>query len=315
MIPLEVQIVLALVLDLAIGDPVAYPHPVRLMGKLAERLEGPLRRVDASERLCGVVLVLGVLSVSGICAAALLAVCAAVHPLAGDAASIIVLYTTFAAKDLRTHSLRVFRSLQAGDITQARLDVGQMVSRDTRSMDQQEVIRAGVESVAENTVDGVTAPLFFAALAGPVGAIVYKAANTLDSMYGYTSGPFIRFGWASARLDDLLTWLPARITALMAVPAAALCSLSAKDAWRVFLRDRNRHASPNAGQVEAAVAGALQVQLGGGGRYFGQTVHKPVLGDQVQSLNPGHILRVNRLTAIILGLTAAVLLAARAAIV
>lgn len=313
MIPLEAAVLLALVLDWCIGDPSSYPHPVRLIGHLAERLQDRLRNLVPSERAAGFLLVVGVLGLTGTVAALGLAVCRAIHPLLGDAAAVFLLYTTFAAKDLRDHSLRVFRALEEDDLSQARLEVGMMVSRDTRSMDRQEVIRAGVESVAENTVDGVTAPLFFAVLAGPVGAVLYKAASTLDSMYGYTSEPFARFGWASARLDDLLTWLPARITALMAVPAAALCSLSAKDAWRVFLRDRNKHASPNAGQVEAAVAGALQVQLGGGGRYFGQTVHKPELGDQVQALSPGHIHQVNRLTAIILGLTAAVLLAARAA--
>ena len=311
MIPLEAHIVLALLLDALVGDPPGFPHPVRWIGRLSEWLQPRLRLRIGSDRLAGVGLVLVVLSISGAGVALVLAASTAVHPLLGDAASIIILYTTFAAKDLRQHSLRVFKALEAGNLLQARQEVGMLVSRDTWGMSREEVVRAGVESVAENTVDGLTAPLFFAVLGGPVGAMLYKAASTLDSMYGYRNDSFLHFGWCSARLDDLLAWVPARLTALLVMPAAALSGLWPAEAWRIFRRDRSKHDSPNAGQVEAAVAGALGVQFGGRGSYFGQQVVKPVLGESRCSFRPEHILQVNRLAAIVLILCAAVLLPLR----
>jgi adenosylcobinamide-phosphate synthase len=170
-----------------------------------------------------------------------------------------------------------------------------IVGRDTAALDEAGVARATVESVAESMVDGVTAPLFFAVLGGPVGAMLYKAINTMDSMFGYKNERYRAFGWAAARLDDLANFLPARLTSLMIPAAAFLLRLDAKGALFILLRDRRKHASPNSGHTEAAVAGALGVQLGGPSPYFGRMVEKPTLGEAVRSIEPQDILRANRL--------------------
>lgn len=295
MIPSELLVIIAFLLDLVLGDPVWLPHPVRWIGRFAAGLESPLRRVIRPERLAGIFAVLLVLGATG--ATAFLAVWAARfwHPLAGDLVSVILLYTCFAGCDLARHSGRVYRALDAGDLPEARRRVGLLVGRDTENLDEPEVVRAAVESVAENMVDGVTAPIFFAVLGGPVGAMVYKAINTLDSTFGYKNERYLRFGWASARLDDVANWLPARLTAPLVAVAAALLGLRPAGAWRMFRRDGRNHPSPNSGLTEAAVAGALGVQLGGVNSYFGKPSERPRMGDPLESLQRRHILRVNRL--------------------
>jgi len=294
-IPSELLVIIAFLLDLVLGDPVWLPHPVRWIGRFAAGLESPLRRVIRPERLAGIFAVLLVLGATG--ATAFLAVWAARfwHPLAGDLVSVILLYTCFAGCDLARHSGRVYRALDAGDLPEARRRVGLLVGRDTENLDEPEVVRAAVESVAENMVDGVTAPIFFAVLGGPVGAMVYKAINTLDSTFGYKNERYLRFGWASARLDDVANWLPARLTAPLVAVAAALLGLRPAGAWRMFRRDGRNHPSPNSGLTEAAVAGALGVQLGGVNSYFGKPSERPRMGDPLESLQRRHILRVNRL--------------------
>ena len=204
---------------------------------------------------------------------------AVVHPLAGDVVSILIIYTTIAARDLARHSMAVYRSLAAGDLVEARRRVGAIVGRDTDRLDEAGVVRAAVESVAESTVDGVTAPLLFAVVAGPVGAIVYRAVNTLDSMFGHQDERYRQFGWAAARIDDLANYIPARLTAPLMCVAALLLRLRPGSALRTLLRDGRKHASPNAGLTEAAMAGALGVQLGGVNYYDGQPLEKPTIGD------------------------------------
>ena len=200
--------------------------------------------------------------------------------------SIVVIYTTIAARDLARHSMAVFRPLAAGDLVEARRRVAAIVGRDTERLDEAGVVRAAVESVAESTVDGVTAPLFFAVVAGPVGAMVYRAVNTLDSMFGHQDERYRQFGWAAARIDDLANYLPARLTAPL-VCLAALCCLRLRPAaarCESLLRDGRKHASPNAGLAEAAMAGALGVQLGGVNYYDGQPLEKPTIGDALVPL-------------------------------
>ncbi len=288
------QIVVALLLDLLCGDPRWLPHPVKGLGWLARSLEGPLR-ARLPLRQAGVVTVALVISIPVALVLALIHAAGFVHPLCGNLVSVLVLYTCFAMQDLRRHALAVFRPLVAGDLVAARKRVAWLVGRDTDALDEAEVTRATVESVAENTVDGVTAPLFYALLAGAPGAIFYKAVNTLDSNFGYKNERYLEFGWAAARFDDVVNFVPARITALLVPLAATLCGCDSRQSWQVFCRDRHKHPSPNGGQIEAAMAGALGVRLGGENSYFGKKSFRPYMGDATRPLGREHIHRVVRL--------------------
>jgi adenosylcobinamide-phosphate synthase len=302
-IPLYQQILLAILLDLLLGDPRWLPHPVQGIGWLAQQSEAPLRRLFANQKLAGVVAVVWVVGSTVLIGFGLLKGAALLHPLAGDLVAVLLLYTCFATRSLHDHALAVYRPLHAGNLVEARRRVGWLVGRDTAELDEGEVTRATVESVAENTVDGCTAPLLFACLAGPLGALAYKAISTLDSTFGYKNERYLQFGWASARLDDLVNLLSARLTALLVAPAALLLGLKPGNAWRIFWRDRHNHPSPNGGQIEAAVAGALGVRLGGINSYFGQPSTRPFMGDPLQSLQSRHILQAVWLMWVVYGLT------------
>lgn len=307
---LEYQIIAAFALDLLLGDPRWLPHPVKFIGRFAAALEAPLRRAVPNARAAGALAALLVLGAAGGATFALVSGAARLHPALGDLVSIVLLYTCFAGRDLARHAGRVHEALAAGDLPRARHAVSMLVGRDTESLDEPEVVRAAVESVAENMVDGVTAPLLFAAIAGPVGAMLYKAANTLDSTFGYKNERYLRFGWASARFDDWVNYLPARLTAPLAALAAAFLGLRPAGAWRTFRRDGRKHPSPNSGLAEAAVAGALGVQLGGVNSYFGVASERPRMGDPLRPLERAHILQTNRLmlatSALALALFAAI---------
>ena len=292
---LEYQILIAILLDLALGDPRWFPHPVRLIGRLIAALEGPARRAIPDARTAGAVTALTVILVTALATAALIGIAGQIHPLLGDAIGIVVLYTTIAARDLARHSLEVYRALERFDLAEARRLVSWLVGRDTERLTETEVVRAAVESVAENTVDGIIAPLFFAALGGPVAAMAYKAVNTLDSMIGYKSERYLDFGRTAAKIDDGANYLPARIAAPILTAAAALLGFRTSAAWRIANRDGRKHQSPNAGIAEAAFAGALGVRLGGVMERRGRPVDLPEIGDPVVPLARGHILAANRL--------------------
>ena len=304
MIPLYQQILLAILLDLLLGDPRWLPHPVQGIGWLAQRAEAPLRRLIANAKLAGIIEVFLVVGSTVLVGFGLLKAAALLHPLAGDIVAILLLYTCLATRSLHDHALAVYRPLVVGDPTEARQRVGWLVGRDTDQLDEGEITRAAVESVAENTVDGCTAPLLFACAGGPLGALAYKAISTLDSTFGYKNERYLQFGWASARLDDLANLLPARLTALLVVPAALLLRLDAGNAWRIFWRDRHNHPSPNGGQIESAVAGALGVRLGGVNSYFGQPSSRPFMGDPLQPLAARLILQAVRLMWLVYGMVA-----------
>ena len=308
---LEYQILAAVAVDLALGDPQWLPHPVRGIGRLALCLEAPSRRLLGSTRLAGLAASLLTYAAVGAAAWGTIRAAAAVDPLAGDIASILVIYASIAARDLARHSMAVFRALTAGDLVEARRHVGAIVGRDTDRLDEPGVIRAAVESVAESTVDGVTAPLLFAVVAGPVGAIVYRAVNTLDSMFGHRDDRYRQFGWAAARIDDWANFIPARCTAPLVCLAAALLRLRPGLALRTMLRDARKHASPNAGWTEAAMAGALGVQLGGVNYYDGQPLEKPAIGEALVPLSARHIRLANSLMFVATGLFLAVCLLVR----
>ena len=292
---LEYQILAAVVVDLALGDPRWLPHPVRGIGRLALSLEGPMRRSIPSAKWAGIVTVALMVGSAGLTTWGFIQLAAWIHPLAGDIVSIVLLYTTFAGRDLAQHSLAVFRPLVMGELPEARRQASMIVGRDTARLEAPEIARAAVESVAESTVDGVTAPLFFACLGGPIGAMAYRTVNTLDSTFGYKTERYLHFGWASARLDDVANYLPARLTAPLMSLAAVLLCLRPRQSWRIWLRDGRKHDSPNAGLTEAAMAGALGVQLGGVNHYEGEAWTKPTIGDPTLAPCPRHILQANRL--------------------
>ncbi|TLN14080.1 cobalamin biosynthesis protein CobD [bacterium] len=278
-------LITAIALDLLLGDPRRLPHPVVGIGKAITILEKVLRRVIGNERVGGMILLVCI--VGGVLAAAniMLLGAHALHPVAGFAVSAWLSFTCLALHSLHRESKLVADRLEVGDIDGARTFLSRIVGRDTEHLDEPGIWRALVETVAENTSDGVIAPLLYLMLGGPALALAYKAINTLDSMVGYKNDRYIRFGWASARFDDLANWLPARITGILMTAAAPLAGLSAKNALCIMLRDGGNHSSPNSGIPEAAAAGALGVRLGGANRYFGTVVEKPTIGDPLQQLS------------------------------
>lgn len=305
MIPFGLLLGTAFVLDLLLGDPPWLPHPIRAIGAWANSCEVFWRGVVSAQKLAGVMTVVSVLLGVGGVVLGLIALGQRIHPLAGDAVRLYFLYASLAARDLARHSQQVHEALAGGDLPLARQRVSMIVGRETAFLDEAGVSRACVESVAENIVDGVTAPLLWAAVFGPVGAMVYKAINTMDSMFGYKNDRYLQFGWAPARLDDFANFLPARLTALVVVLASALLGYSPRISFDIWRRDRHNHASPNSAQTEAAVAGALGVQLGGPSVYFGHVVDKPTMGDPSTPISAKHILATNRLmlgTAVIMAL-------------
>lgn len=306
---------LAWLLDLLFGDPRSLPHPVILIARIAAGLESFFRKKTACPARAGRLTVFFTLLLCGLITIGLLSVLVLFSPWALFAGSVVLLYTTTALRSLSDHAMDVYRclleSLQTGDLQAARERVGRIVGRDTTRLDEPAVIRACIESVAENMSDGVIAPLFFALLAALVctvsglgrfsvpaaalAAMLYKTVNTMDSMFGYKNEKYLQFGRSAALLDDVVNFFPARLTALGLVFASILARGNGRRAWKVLGRDRKCHASPNAGYPEAAMAGALGVQLGGSSSYFGQTVHKPTLGDAVHIPDRQHIKTAVRL--------------------
>ncbi|GAB4276793.1 MAG: adenosylcobinamide-phosphate synthase CbiB [Deferrisomatales bacterium] len=276
-------------LDAALGDPrgLPWPHPVVAIGRAVARLETPLRRGARSPgALMARGALLWVLVVGGTGAAGwlVLAACTWVHPWAGRAAAVYLAYACLATRSLDREARKVARLLARGHLERARRHLAGIVGRDTENLPAREVARAAVETVAENCSDGVVAPLFYLCLGawlgwGPLGALAYKAVNTLDSMVGYRDDRYEHFGKASALLDDAFNWIPARLTALLAAGAAQLLWGRGTPAWRVAWRDARTHKSPNAGFPEAAFAGALDVTLGGPNTYRGVVRASPRIGD------------------------------------
>ncbi|MBC7293601.1 MAG: cobalamin biosynthesis protein CobD [Thermoleophilia bacterium] len=291
----ENQVLCAAVLDLLWGDPRGLPHPVKIMGTSALALEGPLRRVVKNERIAGVLATACIVCGSGLAATALVRAARRVHPVLGDLAAVGLLYTALAARDLADHAHAVLTPLEAGNISQAQQAVARMVGRDTAVLDEAGVVRAAVESVAENTVDGVVSPLFYAFLGGAPAAMLFKAASTLDSTFGYKNPRYLHFGWASARLDDLLNYVPARLNVLLMAGTAKMLAMNPRKLLQTVCRDGGKHESPNSGLAEAAMAGALGVQLGGSVYRQGRLVVAPTFGEAREPLRAEHIEAATRL--------------------
>lgn len=280
----------ALLVDRLVGDPPSWPHPVQLFGWLITQLERRWNKgAGWSRRLKGICLVLFMVMLTGGLTWTL------THWLNQVAYGLPLLIwlmsTTLAVHSLRRHALQVHAPLCAGDLRQARRFTAQIVGRDTVNLGERELVRAVVETVAENTVDGITAPLFYLLLFGLPGGMVYKVINTMDSMLGHKNERLLHFGWAAARLDDLANYLPARLSAILLLPVAKLLGYDAALAWSSLRRDAHKHESPNSGWLEASFAGALGVQLGGLNYYQGEAEWRAQLGEPRNELSPGHILQ------------------------
>lgn len=288
-----VIVILAFLLDLILGDPVWLYHPVRIIGLLISGLEKILRKAAGeSEKgllFAGSLLWILVSSISIGASKGLLLLAGTVHPVLASALEVFWCYQLLAAASLKKESMKVYERLKEGDLAGGRQAVSMIVGRDTMDLTEDGVVRAAVETVAENTSDGVTAPMLYMLIGGAPLAFLYKAVNTMDSMLGYKNDRYLYFGRAAAKMDDVFNFLPARISALLMTAAAFLCGMNAKLAWKIYRRDRYRHASPNSAQTEAVCAGAMGVQLSGDAYYFGKLYEKPFIGDPVRPVCPEDI--------------------------
>jgi adenosylcobinamide-phosphate synthase len=296
------SIVAAYVLDWIAGDPEWLPHPVRLIGYCTTQGESLLRRPDQSARqelVAGAALTLGVVGLSYFGTAKIIASI-------GKSAEILLGETCLATRNLVDESLSVLQALRLSDLPGARRRLSRIVGRDTNALNETEIHRAVIETLAESACDGIVAPLFYMAIGGVPLAMAYKAVNTLDSMIGHADERYFYFGKAAARLDDLANYLPARLTALAIVVAAGR---RAESALRIWQRDGAKHKSPNAGQPESAIAGVLQVRLGGENTYGGERMSTPVLGAEFVSPERHHVATALRLvvTASLMSVSAAIL--------
>jgi adenosylcobinamide-phosphate synthase len=279
---LALPFLLAYLLDLLLGDPPGWPHPVRLLGRVIQYWESTLYQDRVGS---GALFWLAVMGTTFVLIFGVLGLAALLPFWGGMAVLAYFLYAGLATRSLHQESLRVEAALEKGDLDGARAQLAMVVGRETASLSVEEVRRAVIETVAENLADGVVAPMFFVLALGLPGMFFYKAANTMDSMVGYKNYWYARFGKVAARADDVLNFIPARLTALLMIPAAAIIGLDWRGAWRILRRDRRQAASPNAGWPEAAMAGALGVRLGGAAAYFGRQVNKPLIGEASQALD------------------------------
>lgn len=306
------------VLDLIFGDPRQIYHPIRIIGNLIAVLEKGIRKVfpktSKSELAGGTVLVVLVVLICTAVPAALLGLAAWIHPVVYWLLASFWCWQILATKSLKTESMKVYAPLKEGDLPAARRAVAMIVGRDTERLTEEGVAKAAVETVAENTSDGIVAPLIFLALGGPALGFFYKAVNTMDSMVGYKNERYLYFGRTAARLDDMLNFLPSRISAWLMILAATILGMDGKNAKRIYLRDRKNHASPNSAQTEAVMAGALRVQLAGDAWYFGELYKKPTIGDPFRAVEPEDIVRANRLMYLTSALALAVCVILRAVI-
>ena len=291
---LEFQLGIAFAIDVIAGDPRWFPHPVRAIGWIAAKFEAATRKLLRSERWGGFVTWTLVVGIAWTATWGLIRAATELDQMVGICVSIALLYTTFAVRSLFDESMAVVRALQKEGIEAARKKLARIVGRDTENLDEGEVLRATVETVAENIVDGVTAPLFFAAIGGAPLAMAYKAINTMDSMFGYRNERYGRFGTVPARMDDVANFIPARLTGPLVCLAALLTGQNPWRAWQILRRDRKNHPSPNSAIGEAA-AGALGVRLGGLNYYGGKPSQKPFIGDPVRPLERRDVLRANLL--------------------
>lgn len=294
-------IVAGFILDLIFGDPHWLPHPICLIGNMIGFIERHLRPLLAPNKTAllvgGALMVVIVTVTSFVVPLAILLAAAMVSPWLAFALEAIMYYQIFATKCLRDESMKVYDALHKNDLADARVKLSWIVGRDTKNLDEEEITKGAVETVAENTADGIIAPMLYMFLGGAPLAFLYKSINTMDSMVGYKNEKYLYFGRAAAKLDDVVNYIPSRISACLMVGAAYLKGkeFSGKNAWRIYRRDSRNHASPNSAQTESVCAGALGIRLAGDASYFGKIVKKPYIGDALRPVETEDIRRANML--------------------
>jgi len=291
----RILLIIVVALDYILGDPPNWPHPIRWIGLSISRYEKTIRKSGINLKVGGFILVLLSLSTVLIVSTLILKASQAISPLLKTIVTVYLLYTSIASKCLDIEAKKVYSAVYEKDIEKSRMKLSYLVGRDTSQLSFEEVTRGVVETVAENTVDGVLAPLLYIIIGFYFGvpvqfALGYKVINTLDSMVGYLQEPYREIGYASAKLDDIANYIPARIGSFFMVLAGGLLGYQIKQGFKILIRDRKNHKSPNCGYPESSVAGLLQVQLGGTNTYFGQRVYKPSIGDRITPLSEEHII-------------------------
>ena len=286
------------ILDLIFGDPHFMPHPIRLIGAMIGVLEKRWNTEEKTKSLRrGRLLVVTVLTITGAVTTIILITCYKLNSYLGLAIESIMTYQILSIKDLRVESMRVYKALKADDLSGARQAVSMIVGRDVDSLDEEGIAKAAIETVAENTSDGCIAPMIYTAIGGPILGFLYKAVNTMDSMVGYKNDRYINFGRYAARLDDIVNYIPSRISAYIMIAASFLSgkSYDGKNAYKIYKRDCHKHSSPNSAQTESVCAGALGIRLAGDANYFGKLVKKPYIGDATREISYEDIKKANHL--------------------
>jgi len=305
---LPLQIGIAFLLDIMIGDPRWFPHPVRMIGVCIEYVEKILRRFVPSEQIAGVFLTFIIVVGTYLVTYQLLVFFYEIRWSLGIVASIVIIFFSLSTRDLLRETGNVLSALKAGDLKQARKNLARIVGRDTHNLNEQQVAAGCIETSAENIVDGIIAPLFYAFIGGPPLAMAYKSINTLDSMVGYKNEKYLNFGWASAKLDDIANFIPARIAAIILPISSLLCGADYSNSVKILKRDGHKHPSPNSGIPEAAIAGALGIRLGGPSVYNNISSFKPFIGDPHKNVSPddinntSKIVMVSAIIAVVVGI-------------
>jgi len=288
---------IAMIIDFIIGDPAWFPHPIIYIGKLINSLDKRVRSICKSEKalkLGGGIIVIIVALTCFLIPFTVLKLTRGV-PLLHHILNIIILWTTLAARCLHKEGIKIYYSLKRNDLEDTRLKLSYIVGRDTKELTEKEIIRADVETIAENTSDGVIAPLLFAMIGGAPLAMLYKGINTMDSMLGYMNEKYKDIGFFPAKTDDVFNYIPARITGIIMCIVSPIVKGNIFFSFKIMLRDRKNHKSPNCGYPESAAAGALKIQIGGINKYFGEVFYKPTIGDKIKELNLSNIINTIKL--------------------
>lgn len=295
---LPLQIAIAFVLDILIGDPRWLPHPIRMIGKCIEYLEVILRKAFVSERTAGIFLTGIIVLGSYLITFKIISLFYGFGKVWGLTASIIIIFYSLSIRDLLKETGGVLKALKSGNLPKARSNLSRIVGRDTHNLSEQQVAAGCIETSAESSVDGIIAPLLYAFIGGPAFAMAYKSINTLDSMVGYKNEKYNNFGWASAKLDDVANFIPARIAAIILPISSFICGADYSNSIRIVKRDGQKHPSPNSGIPEAAIAGALKIRLGGPSVYNGIPSNKPFIGDPINNIDLDDISNTTRIVMV-----------------
>lgn len=287
-----IQLTVGFILDLLIGDPDNPVHPVRIIGKMCSSLESIFRKLLKNNlKTAGFIVWLLTVAITFFITYMLVYMCNKANIYLGIIAQGILIYFCISSKGLIVEGFKVINYLIKDDVEKARHQLSYIVGRDTKSLDKEGIIRAVIETIAENMSDGVIAPLFYAGIFGAPFAMAYKAVNTMDSMFGYKNDKYMEFGYFPAKLDDVFNYIPARLTGILIVISSFLLKYNYKNSYKIYKRDRYNHTSPNSAHPEAAMAGALNIQLGGSNYYFGKLVVKPTIGDKIKKIEIGDVNR------------------------